>query len=122
MLILKRKVEERIEVPSIKTEIVVVEIKHDQVRLGFDAPHDVAIVRKEISERESMVRETLHLWNRGDEVQIRWCGKVVAAFIVDLCRTRQGYPAYKHTQPDGKCHVTSQDALLNVISDDRSEL
>lgn len=121
MLILSRKQEERIVVPSIKMEIVVIEIKHDHVRLGFDAPRGVAVVRKEISEREQVSRETIHLWNCGDDIHIRWRGQVVLATIVDLCRTNQGYPAYKHTQPNGGYHVTSQDALLNVAAEDRSE-
>lgn len=121
MLILSRKAEERVVIPAINTEIVVVEIKPDKVRLGFDAPHDIAIIRKEISEREQLVRETRHFWNRGEEIQVHWRGQTVTATIVELCRTHQGYPAYKHTQPDGKCHVTSQDALLNVASENQSE-
>lgn len=121
MLMLSRHVDKRIIIPSIKTEIVVTKIQQDRVWLGFDAPSDVVIMRKEIANREQSLRETHHLWSRGEEVSVRFCGQVVKATIVELCRTHRGYPAYRHTQPNGKYVVTSQDALLNVAAEDRSE-
>ena len=42
MLVLSRKVNEKIVIPSINTSIEVVEVKGGRVRLGIDAPRNVA--------------------------------------------------------------------------------
>lgn len=47
MLILTRKVDEKIIVDE-DIVITIVEIRGDRVKLGFDAPHDIAIHRQEI--------------------------------------------------------------------------
>jgi carbon storage regulator len=58
MLILTRRIGEtiRITVPpcaqSTEIEIMAVEIKHSQVRIGVRAPRDVAIDREEIAQRK----------------------------------------------------------------------
>lgn len=48
MLVLTRKVNESIVVPSQRLQIVVVDICGDKVRIGVKAPQDVAIWRDEI--------------------------------------------------------------------------
>lgn len=49
MLVLSRKKEERIVIDG-GIEIVVVEIRGDKVRLGFNAPRDVSVHRKEVAD------------------------------------------------------------------------
>ena len=50
MLILSRKREEQIVIAD-NIVITIVEIQDDKVRLGFEAPDDVSIHRKEVFER-----------------------------------------------------------------------
>lgn len=49
MLVLSRKKEERIVIDG-GIEIVVIEIRGDKVRLGFNAPRDVSVHRKEVAD------------------------------------------------------------------------
>jgi carbon storage regulator len=50
MLVLSRKIGETIVVPDCDLTITVVKVKGHRVRLGFSAPKEVAIQRKEISQ------------------------------------------------------------------------
>lgn len=49
MLVLSRKRNEVIRIGD-NIEIVVVDIRHDKVRLGIDAPQDIPVHRQEIYE------------------------------------------------------------------------
>lgn len=49
MLVLSRKVNERIKIGD-NIEIVVVAVTGDQVRLGIEAPKDIKILRSEVYE------------------------------------------------------------------------
>jgi len=51
MLVLTRKVGERIVVPDCDLTITVVAVRGDQVRLGISAPAQVAVHREEIWQR-----------------------------------------------------------------------
>ncbi len=53
MLVLTRKVGEKILIPSIHTSIEVVEVKGERVRLGIQAPKSVKIVREELADSTS---------------------------------------------------------------------
>ena len=48
MLVLSRKVGERIVLPSCELAIMVVAVEGNRVRLGISAPADVAVYREEI--------------------------------------------------------------------------
>jgi carbon storage regulator len=48
MLVLSRKVGERILVPNSNLVVTVVSVKGHQVRLGVSAPADVAVYREEV--------------------------------------------------------------------------
>ena len=48
MLVLSRKVKETIVIPGSNIRLTVVEIRGHKVRLGFDAPPHVAILRGEL--------------------------------------------------------------------------
>lgn len=48
MLVLSRKLGERIVIPDCTIEITVVAIEGKQVRLGVTAPRDVAVHREEV--------------------------------------------------------------------------
>lgn len=53
MLVLTRHLDQSLMIgdpgnPETVVEVVIVEVRGDQVRLGFRAPHDVVIDRKEI--------------------------------------------------------------------------
>ena len=51
MLVLTRKLGEEIVIPSLDVTIRIVEVRGDKVRLGIEAPMDVAVHRKEVWER-----------------------------------------------------------------------
>src|SRR6185437_2805542 len=56
MLVLSRRINERIVIPEIDTTITIVEMKHSStVRLGIEAPKDVTILREEIMNQNSPV-------------------------------------------------------------------
>ena len=64
MLVLSRKRDEKIfvQIPGIdeKIEITVVQIDSSRVRLGFNAPKDVIILRKELEEKKIANNELIH--------------------------------------------------------------
>src|SRR5437870_3923833 len=51
MLVLSRRLNEKILLPTINAAIQVVEIKRGVVRLGIDAPPEVKILREELHDR-----------------------------------------------------------------------
>ena len=55
MLVLTRKVNQKIYIPSIDATIEIVEVKGNTVRLGIDAPRNVAVLRQEIVDRSLSV-------------------------------------------------------------------
>ena len=71
MLVLSRKLNEKVLFPGIEAAIEVVSIKAGVVRLGIDAPRDVAVLRAELQDRSapasvgrveaSSTRELVHL-------------------------------------------------------------
>jgi carbon storage regulator len=52
MLVLTRKNGESVRIAD-KIEVVVLEVKHGKVRLGFRCPDDVSVLRKEVYDREA---------------------------------------------------------------------
>lgn len=52
MLVLSRKPNESIRIAD-NIEVVVLEVKHGKVRLGFRCPDDVSILRKEVYDRDA---------------------------------------------------------------------
>jgi len=52
MLVLSRKLGEKILVPDCELEITVVDVQGDRVRLGISAPADVEVFREEIWQRK----------------------------------------------------------------------
>ena len=55
MLVLSRRQNEKILLPSIQASIEVLDIRGDRVRLGINAPADVTILREEVVKREGYV-------------------------------------------------------------------
>jgi len=55
MLVLSRKVGEKIVIPGLDAEIAVVAIKGKAVRLGITAPVEVAVRRQEVPARTEAV-------------------------------------------------------------------
>jgi carbon storage regulator CsrA len=51
MLVLSRRLHERIVLPTLGITITVVAVKPGVVRLGIEAPPDVAVLRKELLDR-----------------------------------------------------------------------
>src|SRR6266853_2469308 len=51
MLVLSRKLHEKIVLPTLKVAVQVVGIKGGAVRLGIQAPREVAVLREEIPDR-----------------------------------------------------------------------
>lgn len=54
MLVLARKVKERILIPAINATIAVVSVAGNKVRLGIDAPPDVVILREELEDGDEV--------------------------------------------------------------------
>jgi carbon storage regulator len=52
MLVLGRKLGERIVIPDCAMIITVLDVKGDKVRLGFTAPDDIAVLREELVGRK----------------------------------------------------------------------
>lgn len=75
MLVLSRRLNQKIVFPSIQTTVQVVAVKQSVVRLGIDGPEDVAVFRQELLDRKgfslegventplSASRESRHLLN-----------------------------------------------------------
>ena len=53
MLVLSRRLNEKILLPSIHTSVEVLDIKGDRVRLGIEAPANVTILREELAARQA---------------------------------------------------------------------
>ncbi len=53
MLVLSRRLNEKILLPSIHTSVEVLDIKGDRVRLGIEAPASVMILREELAARQA---------------------------------------------------------------------
>jgi len=49
MLVLTRRLQEKIVFPSIQTEVQILEIRGAQVRLGIEAPPQVVVLREELT-------------------------------------------------------------------------
>jgi carbon storage regulator len=57
MLVLSRKLGERIVVPSCEMSIIVVSIEGNSIRLGIMAPSDVSVYREELWQRVCAEKE-----------------------------------------------------------------
>ena len=51
MLVLSRKIGERIVVPHCELEVTVIAVEGNAVRLGVSAPDDLAVYREEVWQR-----------------------------------------------------------------------
>jgi carbon storage regulator len=49
MLVLSRRLNEKVVMPGLKVTVQVVAIDNGRVRLGFEAPPDVTILREELT-------------------------------------------------------------------------
>ena len=50
MLVLSRKRNQEVNLPGLGVIIKVLQVKGNSVRLGFEAPHDVRVLRGELNE------------------------------------------------------------------------
>ena len=58
MLVLSRKRDQEVCLPGLGVTIKVLEVKGNKVRLGFDAPEDIHVLRGELSDfHQPMPRE-----------------------------------------------------------------
>ena len=48
MLVLSRKLKQKIVLPTVNVTLQVVDIRQGQVRLGIDAPPEVTVLREEV--------------------------------------------------------------------------
>ncbi len=70
MLVLSRKLNERIVLPTIPVAIAVVALKASNVRLGIEAPVDVPVFREELLRRECTAANELLALSEAD-AQVR---------------------------------------------------
>src|SRR5689334_23082765 len=54
MLVLSRRLNQKIVFPSMQTTVQVVAVKQAVVRLGIDAPENVAVLRQELLEKKGI--------------------------------------------------------------------
>jgi len=71
MLVLTRRAHEKILIPAIKTSVQILNIRSNAVRLGIDAPPEIAIVRDEIADANpategSLGRQEALIHTRGE--------------------------------------------------------
>jgi len=70
MLVLSRKLKEKIVLPTLSIAIQVVEIGRGVVRLGIEAPPEVSVLREEVADRAAeWVEEKTHPDNPAAEVR-----------------------------------------------------
>ena len=98
MLVLSRKLHERIILPTIPVAIEVVALKASDVRFGIEAPVDVPVLREELLRRDRMPSSDLLALSEAD-VQAR-LGRLkqsaryrmhMLALKFDLIRKRAGH-------------------------------
>ena len=61
MLVLARRLHERIVIPSILTEVEVIAVRPGFVRLGIDAPPEVIVLREEVYRRATADEQVMAL-------------------------------------------------------------
>ena len=61
MLVLSRKIDEKILIPSLDATIQILEIRGNTVRIGIQAPPDVTILRAELLDRDHVEPTPTHL-------------------------------------------------------------
>ena len=66
MLVLTRKLNQFIKIGN-NIEVTLVEIRGDQIRLGFTAPGDVVVDRKEIWLQKQTEKQTEKQTDQGDQ-------------------------------------------------------
>jgi carbon storage regulator len=64
MLVLARKKNESIDIDNGRINIMIIDVRGDNVRIGITAPRDVPVHRKEI--QEAINRESLRLQSEHD--------------------------------------------------------
>jgi carbon storage regulator CsrA len=115
MLVLSRRLNEKLLIPSIRTAVQVLSIQGTQVRLGVDAPPEVAIFREEIYKGD------LQHDNPAGEPR----GDVLPARLRAALRTRLAGLALGldrvHEQLDGKAGPGVQ-AALDKLGDEFDDL
>src|SRR5262249_37766160 len=67
MLVLTRRLKEKIVFPSIPAEVQVLGIKGGQVRLGIEAPPQIAVVREELTGHPENETASETIWSAGPE-------------------------------------------------------
>ena len=70
MLIISRKKNEGLIINE-NTEIIIIDIQGDKVRLGIEAPNSVKIIRKELLETENINRESAQIKIKPDVKKLK---------------------------------------------------
>jgi carbon storage regulator CsrA len=139
MLVLSRKVGEKIIIPELNTSIEIVEVKAGRVRVGIDAPRSVRVVREEIAstpeaapphpprtskrEAEHKSRNLMNALSLGLELAHQ---QIKAGLKNDACETMRRL--LEQLNPEGAatpdCSATPEatpKATIMVVEDDPSE-
>ena len=70
MLIISRKKNEGIIINQ-DTEVTVIDIQGDKVRIGIEAPESVKIIRRELLETENLNRESARIGIKPDIIKLK---------------------------------------------------
>ena len=129
MLVLSRRLNEKLLIPCIRSSIQVLSIQGGQVRLGVEAPPEVAVFREEIYKSDLQDEEST-----GDERPAVARGRVPALLRNRLARLALGLERLQR-QMEGKLGANVRTALdqlgdefdelariVNNLPDDNSEM
>jgi carbon storage regulator len=118
MLVLTRRLKEKIVFPSIHTEVQVLGMKGGQVRLGIEAPPQVAVLREELTEarEEGNVNET-EAGSPSSDSSLREFGHQVRNRLNDVGLNLAVLREHLHQQPADKAAL-----IISRIEEDLQKL
>lgn len=127
MLVLARKVRERILVPSVNMIITVLKISGEVVRIGIEAPPDVLILREEVENVEQVSTLQNQLDELRNQLQIARVGLSLLAAMIDrgddcseirktICQIKSSFGP-----KSGVVSPTSNPISALVVDDDENE-
>lgn len=117
MLVLSRRLNQKIVFPEIQATVQVVSVKPGVVRLGVDAPPDITVFREEIAPQAAAEKDGLPSIHRLTNAVRGWLNSCTTG----LARLREQLSAGLHQQADATIANLKQeiDTLQHQLADTR---